>query len=67
MPKYRAPSEILWVNDGWQECEADTVDGALTYFRIKGMNITFSNIQIQNGNTWKFASEVPSYLGGYKN
>ena len=65
MPTYRAPSEILWVNDGWKETKAHTIDEALATFRDLGMTLTLANLQVKIGNDWHFASEVAGHFGGY--
>jgi hypothetical protein len=67
MPKYRVPSEILWHNDGWKEIDATSPNDALGRLREQGFGpISLSNVQIEIGGKWAFASETPDYLGGYR-
>lgn len=61
----RAPSHILWTNDGWKQVTAETPKDALNVFRQLGINIGLPSIQSLVGTGWQFASEVPEYLGGY--
>jgi hypothetical protein len=65
MKRYRVPSEILWVNDGWKEVHAESVDAALTHFRSLGWSGTAANVQLFTANKWQFASEISPTFGGY--
>ena len=65
MHTYRAPSQIKWVNGGWQEASATTVDEAIAALRARGMTLALANIQVRAGDAWKFASEVSPHFGGY--
>lgn len=66
MTRYRVPSEILWRNGGWKEIEASSAIECLHRLREQGFQeVSLANVQVWVGYRWAFASEVPSYLGGY--
>lgn len=67
---YRFPTQIAWSNGGFKVFEARDVDEAMNLYNETFPNMSkgymsLANAQVKTGGEWKFASEVPAYLGGY--
>jgi hypothetical protein len=63
MTTYRIPSKIL----GQKKVEASSATEGLHRLREQGCRaVSLANIQVWVGDHWAFASEIPTYLGGYR-
>lgn len=50
MRRYRVPSELLWVNNGYKECWASSPEAALAEFHGRGWTGGYSNLQVKARN-----------------
>lgn len=69
MRRYRFPTSILWVDDGYRIFQARDAGDALAVYRrdwpLSAGHVTLPNRQIEVDGKWKFAANVPPALGGY--
>lgn len=68
--KYRCPTFLAHVNQGWREFEALNADHAIQVYRkywpySAEFQMT-ENFQVQTVEGWKFTSEVSAKDGGLK-
>lgn len=59
---YRYPTSILWINNGWREITAESVEGALAAInaRYSSSSLGAENLQVLVGGEWRWATETLS-------